>query len=82
MAGPVAARVKKMNLYMEAGQRIDFDKKCNAMGQCVACNSKAFYPWQRAVYGVVLIMMMSFIGPARGMGNPSCLQPRWELLTR
>ena len=41
----LAARVKKMNLCMDEGQRIDFDKKCNAMGQIVACSSKTLYPW-------------------------------------
>ncbi len=36
---------------MDKRQRIEFEKKCNAMGQLVDYNEKAYYAWERAVYG-------------------------------
>ena len=48
---PIAARAKKLNLCMDRGQHIVYDRQCNKMGLDAEIDSNTYYSWERAVHG-------------------------------
>ena len=48
---PVAARSQKINICMDQGQHIAYDRQSNHMRVCAEVDSNVYYPWPRAVFG-------------------------------
>ena len=48
---PVASRSQRMNLCMDKGQHIPYDRQSNHMGGRAELESRTYYSWERAVHG-------------------------------
>jgi len=84
----VAARSKKLNLCMDEGQHVAYDRQSNKMGVGAELDSNTYYSWERAVHGGSslpawhsLQVTVSFAetfpipekGPGKGSGSRSIL---------